>query len=63
MPALQKENNMDDLDSVSYDDLLDYARKLAQQIRKSPTKDDTADKESLAMWISNNEPNYNPEDD
>ncbi len=53
---------MDDLDNVSYDDLYDYAKKIAQQIQKSPTKNDTVDKENLALWVSNNEPNYNPED-
>ena len=56
------ENISDNLDNANYDDLLTYATKLMLKTNTKLTMDDMANKESLAMWISENEPDYNPED-
>lgn len=51
---------MENLDSVNYDDLLAYANELVLKIGVLFTDKDRESKESLALWISNNEPNYDP---
>lgn len=53
---------MNNLDNVNYDDMLAYAQKLSDKQMEFLPKSAKADKESLAQWISDNEPNYDPED-
>lgn len=54
---------MNNLDDVNYKDMLAYAHKLSDKQMEFLPDSVKADKESLAQWISNNEPNYDPEDE
>lgn len=54
---------MDDLENASYDDMLAYANKLSDEQIEFLPNSAKVDKESLVQWISDNEPNYDPEDE
>ena len=53
---------MDNLDDINYEDMLEYADKLSDDLMELLPASAKASKEELALWISENEPNYNPED-
>lgn len=53
---------MDNLDNANYNDMLEYAQKLSNEQMEFLPDSAKADKESLAAWITDHEPNYDPED-
>lgn len=54
---------MDEIEQISYEDLLGYAQVLADRLLLTLSDDIKFSKENLAQWISDNEPNYNPIDE
>lgn len=50
------------IDDISYEDLLDYAEKLSDEIMEFLPDSYKDSKENLILWISENEPDYDPED-
>lgn len=53
---------MEHLEQTSYNDLLLYAQQLSNAMMEIIPKSAMASKEGLVSWISDNEPNYDPED-
>ena len=51
-----------EITDMNYQDMLEYAEELSDEIMEFLPKSIKEDRVALASWISEHEPNYDPED-
>lgn len=61
-PNLEQKMEEVNIDKVKYEDVLQYAKQLSDDINEFIPPSVKKSKELLIEWIRDNEVNYNPED-
>lgn len=54
--------DQNEISDINYQDMLEYAEELSNETMEFLPNSIKEDREALANWISQHEPNYDPED-